>query len=61
MAVQAELDKTVAQLREMKLQKLELEQQLQRNAQTTSLQASQSQVQPAFCADRCALALTRTV
>ena len=40
MAVQAELDKTVAQLREMKLQKLELEQQLQRNAQTTSLQAS---------------------
>jgi hypothetical protein len=35
----------------MKLQKLELEQQLQRNAQTTSLQASQSQVQLAFCAE----------
>ena len=32
----------------MKLQKLELEQQLQRNSEATSLQASQIQVQLAF-------------
>ena len=36
-AMQAQLDTTLAQLQEMKLQKLELEKKLQQRAQTSSL------------------------
>ena len=45
--MQAQLDTTLSQMQELKLQKLELEQQLQRSAQARFVPVLTSEVQPA--------------
>ena len=47
-AMQAQLDTTLTQMQELKLQKLELEQQLQRSAEARFVPVLTSQVQPAL-------------
>ena len=49
-AMQAQLDTILTQMQELKLQKLELEQQLQRSAQAKFVPVLTSEVQPAVLA-----------